>query len=413
MAAYEYRALDAQGRKKRGVIEGDSARQVRSRLKEQGLIPLEVTETLAKAEKSRKAASSAGLSRFTARRGLSTPALALITRQLSTMVKSGMPLEQCLKAVAEQSEKKRIRLMLMTVRARVLEGYSLAEGLAEYPHCFNELFRTMVAAGEKSGHLDAILSRLADYSENRQKIRSKLQQAMIYPIVLVVFAVCIVAFLLASVVPKIIGQFMEMGQALPWSTQLLLDSSAFVQHWGLLIFFFFLADIYLWRWLLSRPAFHLAWSKRVMGFPLVGKVARGLNTSRFARTLAICSSSAIPILDGMRVAADVIVNPYVKQQVLQAADNVREGSSLGRALEQARLFPPMMLHMVVSGEQSGDLESMLTRAADNQDETFESTINIALGIFTPALIAVMAGMVLFIVMATLMPILEMNNLLTQ
>ncbi|ENO8415469.1 type II secretion system inner membrane protein GspF [Vibrio mimicus] len=406
MAAFEYKALDAKGRHKKGVIEGDNARQVRQRLKEQGLVPMEVVETQTKAARSR----SKGMG---FKRGISTPDLALITRQLATLVQSGMPLEECLRAVAEQSEKPRIRTMLVAVRAKVTEGYTLSDSLGDYPHVFDELFRSMVAAGEKSGHLDSVLERLADYAENRQKMRSKLQQAMIYPVVLVVFAVGIVAFLLAAVVPKIVGQFVQMGQALPASTQFLLDASDFLQNWGIWLLIGLMLLIYLVRWALTKPDIRLSWDRRIIYLPVIGKIARGLNTARFARTLSICTSSAIPILDGMRVAVDVMTNQFVKQQVLAAAENVREGSSLRKALEQTKLFPPMMLHMIASGEQSGELEGMLTRAADNQDSSFESTVNIALGIFTPALIALMAGMVLFIVMATLMPILEMNNLMSR
>ncbi|TXZ76324.1 type II secretion system protein GspF [Vibrio mimicus] len=406
MAAFEYKALDAKGRHKKGVIEGDNARQVRQRLKEQGLVPMEVVETQTKAARSR----SKGMG---FKRGISTPDLALITRQLATLVQSGMPLEECLRAVAEQSEKPRIRTMLVAVRAKVTEGYTLSDSLGDYPHVFDELFRSMVAAGEKSGHLDSVLERLADYAENRQKMRSKLQQAMIYPVVLVVFAVGIVAFLLAAVVPKIVGQFVQMGQALPASTQFLLDASEFLQNWGIWLLIGLMLAISLVRWALTKPDVRLNWDRRVIHLPVIGKIARGLNTARFARTLSICTSSAIPILDGMRVAVDVMTNQFVKQQVLAAAENVREGSSLRKALEQTKLFPPMMLHMIASGEQSGELEGMLTRAADNQDSSFESTVNIALGIFTPALIALMAGMVLFIVMATLMPILEMNNLMSR
>ncbi|MBU2896801.1 type II secretion system inner membrane protein GspF [Vibrio hepatarius] len=406
MAAFEYKALNKKGKTQKGVIEGDNARQVRARLKEQGLMPVEVSETR---QKAKKQADQAGL---TFKRGISTPDLALITRQLATLVQSGMPLEECLKAVSEQSEKPRIRNMLLAVRSKVTEGYTLSDSLADFPHIFDDLFRSMVSAGEKSGHLDAVLERLADYAENRQKMRSKLQQAMIYPVVLVVFAVCIVAFLLAAVVPKIIGQFVQMGQELPQSTQILLASSDFIQHWGIQVLFVIIAFIYLFKFALSKPNVRLSWDRKVVHMPLIGKISRGLNTSRFARTLSICTSSAIPILEGMKVAVDVMSNHYVKQQVLSATDNVREGASLRKSLEQTKLFPPMMLHMIASGEQSGELEGMLTRAADTQDANFESTVNIALGIFTPVLIALMAGLVLFIVMATMMPILEMNNLMS-
>ncbi|MYM60826.1 type II secretion system inner membrane protein GspF [Vibrio sp. OCN044] len=406
MAAFEYKALNKKGKNQKGVIEGDNARQVRARLKEQGLIPIEVTETRQKAKKQNEQAG------FSFKRGISTPDLALITRQLATLVQSGMPLEECLKAVSEQSEKPRIRTMLLAVRSKVTEGYTLSDSLSDFPHIFDDLFRSMVSAGEKSGHLDAVLERLADYAENRQKMRSKLQQAMIYPVVLVVFAIGIVAFLLAAVVPKIIGQFVQMGQELPQSTQILLASSDFIQHWGIQIFFAIVVLVYVSKFALSKPNLRLSWDRKVVHMPLIGKISRGLNTSRFARTLSICTSSAIPILEGMKVAVDVMSNHYVKQQVLSATDNVREGASLRKSLEQTKLFPPMMLHMIASGEQSGELESMLTRAADTQDANFESTVNIALGIFTPALIALMAGLVLFIVMATMMPILEMNNLMS-
>ncbi|GAB2639189.1 type II secretion system inner membrane protein GspF [Vibrio panuliri] len=409
MAAFEYKALNAQGKSQKGVLEGDNARQVRSRLKEQGLVPIDVVPTRAKSSKENVSSAQAAM---TFKRGLSTPDLALITRQLSTLVQSGMPLEECLRAVSEQSEKARIRTMLLAVRAKVVEGHTLADGLADYPHIFDELFRSMVAAGEKSGHLDNVLERLADYAENRQKMRSKLQQALIYPVVLVVFAISIVAFLLASVVPKIVGQFVQMGQALPFSTQVLIAASEFVQNWWMHIALGIIAFTYLCRFALTKASVRLSWDRKVIGMPVIGKIARGLNTARFARTLSICTSSAIPILEGMRVAIDVMSNQYVKQQVLHAADRVREGASLRKSLEQTKLFPPMMLHMIASGEQSGELEGMLTRAADNQDANFESMVNISLGIFTPIVIALMAGLVLFIVMATMMPILEMNNLMS-
>lgn len=407
MAAFEYKALDARGKRKKGVLEGDSARQVRARLKEQGLVPLEVNTTQAQ---QRAKAQNQGRS-LTWRRRLPAVDLMLITRQLATLVQAGMPLEQCLKAVAEQSEKVHVHHMLLAVRSKVLEGYTLAESLSEYPYSFDDLFRAMVAAGEKSGHLASVLERLADYAEHRQKMRSKLQLALIYPVILVVFAIGIVAFLLSVVVPPIVEQFVQMGQTLPQSTQFLLNASHFVHRWGIFMLVGVLILITLGRGLLRKPKIRLKWDYHLMTLPLIGKIARGLNTARFARTLSICTSSAIPILEGMRVAVDVVSNRYVKQQVLQASEQVREGSSLRRALAETQLFPPMMLHMIASGEQSGELESMLTRAADHQDMQFESTMNMALSIFTPALIALMAGMVLFIVMATLMPILEMNNLL--
>ncbi len=406
MAAFEYKALDAKGKQKKGILEGDNARQVRQRLKEKGLMPTEVIETKAKSQR----AKSNG---FSFQRGISTNELALVTRQLSTLVQSGMPLEECLRAVAEQSEKPHIRNILVSIRSRVVEGYTLSNSMADFPAVFDDLFCAMVAAGEKSGHLDAILDRLADYAENRQKMRSKLQQAMIYPIMLTLIALSVVAFLLAAVVPKIVDQFVQMGQGLPTSTQILLNASNFVQNWGLELLVVIIVGIIGLKMALKKPNFRMAWDRKVLKLPVIGKVAKGLNTSRFARTLAICSSSAIPLLDGMKVAADVMSNQYFKAQVMEASERVREGTSLRKALEQTRLFPPMMLHMIASGEQSGELEPMLIRSADNQDRDFESLVNMALGVFEPLLIVFMAGIVLFIVTATLMPILELNNLVTQ
>ncbi|PSW13118.1 type II secretion system protein GspF [Photobacterium sanctipauli] len=403
MAAFEYKALDAKGRQKKGVQEGDTARQVRQQLREQGLIPVEVVQTH---EREKKKASGG----FHLRRGISTTELSLITRQLATLVQASMPLEECLKAVAEQSEKPRLKNMLLAVRSRVVEGYTLSDSMAEYPHIFDQLFRAMVAAGEKSGHLDTVLNRLADYTENRQQMRSKLQQAMIYPTMLTLIAIAVVAFLLATVVPKIVDQFVQMGQQLPTITEILLAMSNFVQNWGLVVLLV-VAVIFLGvKAALRRPDFRLKWDRWVMKLPVIGKVARGLNTSRFARTLSICTSSAIPLLEGMKVASDVMTNTWVNQQIREASDKVREGSSLRISLEQTKLFPPMMLHMIASGERSGELEQMLTRAADNQDRDFESLVNMALGIFEPLLIVAMAGIVMFIVIATLMPIIALNNM---
>lgn len=403
MAAFEYKALNAKGRTVKGVIEADTARQARQLLREKQLVPMDVAQTHEKEQQ--KQSSPVGF-----KRGISTNELALITRQLATLVQAAMPLEECIKAVADQTEKQRLKNMLTGVRARVVEGYTLSDSLGDYPHVFDQLFRAMVAAGEKSGHLGPVLERLADYVENRQQVKNKLIQAMVYPMVLTVAAIGIVAFLLATVVPDIVGQFLQTGAELPNITQVLLAASDFVTHWGLLVLVVVIALFMLAKIMLRNEKRRLAWDRNVLNMPVIGRVARGLNTSRFARTLSICTSSAIPLLDGMKVAANVMTNTWVKARVLEASDRVREGSSLRISLEKSKLFPPMMLHMIASGERSGELEQMLNRAADNQDRDFESQVNIALGIFGPALIIAMAGIVLFIVVATLMPIIQLNNI---
>lgn len=407
MAAFDYQAVDSRGKTKKGVIEGDTPRQARAMLREQGLMPTEVTPTLAKhkAKTGKKGKASVRKSKGK----VSAAELALMTRQLATLVESGLPLEESLMAVAEQGEKNHIKSMVMGVRTKVTEGYGLAESMAEYPKVFNRLYRAMIAAGEKSGHLDKVLNRLADYTEQREQMRSQLIQALVYPVIMTVVAVGVIAILLTKVVPQIVGQFEHMGANLPGSTKFLIASSEFLQNNGLVIVLVIAVLMLAFSELLKKPKFEMAFHQRLIVLPGIGKVATGLNTARFARTLSILSASAVPLLESMKISGEVLDNLHIKQQVKLAADKVREGSSLHLSLEQTKLFPPMMLHMIASGEKSGQLEQMLGRAADNQDKEFEALVNISLKAFEPALMVVMAGVVLFIVMAILEPILQLNT----
>ncbi|MGL5533880.1 MAG: type II secretion system inner membrane protein GspF [Plesiomonas shigelloides] len=404
MSVFQYQAVNLQGKRHKGLIEADSARQARQLLREQGLLAESVHETRSAADNP----ASANTLRW--QRGISASELALLTRQLATLVQAAMPLEECLRAVAEQCEKNRLKSLMLAVRTQVLEGHTLADSLRAYPLVFDELFCAMVAAGEKAGHLDAVLSRLADYTEQRQYMKGKLLQAMIYPLVLTVVAIGVIAILLASVVPKVVAQFDHLGQALPHSTQLLIALSDGVRDYGLWLVGALLVLGVLVQRLLRQPALRLRWDRFWLRLPLLGKVSRGLNTARFARTLSILSSSSVPLLEGMQSAASVASNRYVRSQILTAAERVREGSSLRAALGSSGLFPPMMLHMIASGERSGELEPMLLRAADNQDREFEALVTLALGIFEPLLIVSMAGVVLFIVVAILQPMLQLNNM---
>ena len=404
MAAFDYQAVDSRGKIKKGVVEGDTPRQARALLREQGLMPTDVVPTLT--SKKSKSGNKSGRSN---KAKVSAAELALITRQLATLVESGLPLEEALVAIAEQGEKNTIKSMIMGVRTKVTEGYGLAESMAEYPKIFNRLYRAMVAAGEKSGHLDKVLNRLADYTEQREQMRSQIIQALVYPIIMTVVAIGVIAILLTKVVPQIVGQFEHMGANLPGSTKLLIASSDFLQAYGFFMVLFIAIIMLLVSQLLKKPAFEMAYHQRIIALPGIGKIAKGLNTARFARTLSILSASAVPLLESMKISGEVLDNLYIKQQVKLAADKVREGTSLRLSLEQTKLFPPMMLHMIASGEKSGELEQMLGRAADNQDREFEALMNISLKAFEPALMVVMAGVVLFIVMAILEPILKLNT----
>ncbi len=403
MAAFEYQALDARGRKSKGVLEADNARHARQILREQKLTPV----SLELATQQEKMLAS-GRNWFA--RGISASDLALITRQIATLVEAALPIENALQAVAEQCEKPRLQSMMMSVRSKVVEGYSLAEGLAEFPYVFDHLYRSMVAAGEKSGHLDAVLNRLADYTEQRQHMRSQIMQALLYPAILSFFAVAVISILLTAVVPKIVEQFSHMGQSLPGATLFLIAASDFLRNYGLLVVLaIFLAVVMLKR-ALKKPEFRLKYDRIVLRAGMLGKVSRGLNTARFARTLSILNASAVPLLEAMRISTDVLDNTYMKQSLAEATLRVREGSSLRSSLDQTKLFPPMMLHMIASGEKSGQLDGMLERAANTQDREFETLVTVSLKVFEPVLVSVMAGMVLFIVLAILQPILALNNL---
>jgi general secretion pathway protein F len=405
MAAFDYQAVDSRGKTRKGVIEGDTPRQARGLLRDQGLMPIEVTPSL---QKNKQTASKAS---FGGSKKISATELALITRQLATLVESGLPIEESLMAVGEQCDKNSLKSMIMAVRTKVTEGYGLAESMAEFPHIFNHLFRAMVAAGEKSGHLDKVLDRLADYTEQRQQLRSQLIQALVYPVIMTVVATGVIAILLTAVVPKIVGQFEHMGANLPTTTKVLIASSDFLRDYGLFIVILIAAIMLLWSQLMKKTAFKFAYHQKFLSLPGLGNVAKSINTARFARTLSILTASAVPLLESMKISGEVLENLYIKQSVKESADKVREGASLRVSLEQTKLFPPMMLHMIASGEKSGQLEHMLGRAADNQDREFEALVSISLKAFEPALMVVMAGIVLFIVMAILQPILQLNTLI--
>ena len=404
MSAFAYQALDAKGRRKEGMIEADSARQARQVLREQGLTPLALTEAVEQVRQ-----QTQGRNWLQPR--ISTSELALLTRQLATLVAAALPIEEALKAVAQQTEKAKLSTLIAAVRTKVLEGHSLADGLSAFPSIFDRLYRAMVAAGEKSGHLDTVLDRLADYTEQRQQMKSKLLQAMIYPIILTLVAISVIAILLATVVPKVVEQFIHMKQQLPFSTRFLMAASDLVRDYGLWFLLLTAIGLICWGSWVKKPLNRQHYHAMLLRLPVIGRVSRGLNTARFARTLSILNSSAVPLLDGMRISGVVLSNDEAKIRVAEAAERVREGGSLRASLEQTKLFPPMMLHMIASGERSGELDNMLERAADNQDREFESQVNIALSIFEPALVVSMAVIVLFIVLAILQPILQLNNMI--
>jgi len=404
MGAFEYTAVDTSGRQRRGVLEGDTARHVRQSLRDRGLLPLAVDAVTEKQTKGSRRASF--------RRGVSPMDLALVTRQLATLVRSSMPLEESLLAVSQQTEKPRLKSILLGVRSRVMEGHTLADGLGDFPQAFPELYRATVAAGEQSGFLDSILERLADYAESRQQLRQRISHAMIYPIILTVMALLIVSGLLVYVVPTVVGVFENSGQELPGLTTGLIAMSDFLRANGVYVLLAVIAAVVLARRVLRRPGPRRRFDKLTLRLPVIGRLVRGINTARFTRTLSILAASGVPVLEALRISSEVVNNVPMREAVDDTAIRVREGAPIGASLGASRLFPPMTLHLISSGEASGELETMLERAAINQEREVDGLIATLLSVMEPVLIMAMGGIVLIIVLAILMPIFELNTLVT-
>jgi len=405
MGAFEYVAVDNTGRERKGVIEGDTPRHVRQLLREQGLLPVAVDEVVEKKESGPRTPLSL---RF--QRGLSASDLALVTRQLATLVKSGLPLEEALLAVSQQTDKPRVRSIVLGVRSKVMEGHTLADGLSDFPGSFPEIYRATVAASEQSGHLDAVLERLADYTDNRQQLRSRTLSAMLYPVLLFGVCVVIVFFLLVSVVPKVVEVFRTSEAQLPVLTQLLIGGSDFMREYGLWLVIAIGGAIFLFNRWLRIESNRRRWHAVLLRVPLVGKVVRGSNTARFARTLSTLTASTVPVLEALRISSEVVTNLPMKGAVEEAAVRVREGAPIGRSLGASRVFPPMMIHLISSGETSGELDTMLERAAVHQERELDSILQAVVGLLGPLMILVMGGLVLLIVLAMLLPIFELNQL---
>lgn len=405
MPAFEYTALDSAGREKRGVIEGESPRSARQQLRSKGFDPLAINQV-----RERKSKSSFG-SLF-ARRFNSTD-LALFTRQLSTLVRSGTPLEESLKTIGNHTEKPRVKRTIMGVRSRVTEGYSLEKAMSEFPSDFPEMYRATIAAGEKSGHLDAVLDRLADYTETKQETQQSVVGALVYPIALLFIAFAVVVLLVVVVVPKVVGIFQDLGQELPLLTQLLIASSNFLVAYGIYILIAVILGIILFQRAMRSESFRAKVQQFYLRLPIVGKLTKGVNTARFSRTLSIMTASGVPVLDSLRIAAEVIMNRPMRQAVQEAAVSISEGATIHSSLERSGHFPPMTLHLIASGEQSGNLEEMLDRAASQQERELNTVINTTLKLLEPLIIVFMGVMVLGIVMAVLMPIFNLNQLVGQ
>ncbi|RTZ59633.1 MAG: type II secretion system protein GspF [Gammaproteobacteria bacterium] len=403
MPAYEYTALNNKGRKKKDVISADSSRHARQLLRDKGFTPLTVSQVQ---DRNRSAKKSVGFSR-----GISQSELSIFTRQFATLISSGLTIEQSLDALLSQAEGHRMKTMLGGVRAAVLEGSTLADAMRRYPSHFPEIYPATVAVGEETGRLALVLERLADYNESRQALSQKIVVALIYPVVLLFVAVGIVVALMTFVIPKITSVYINAGNDLPPLTVAMISISDFIRHYGLWVLAVLGTLQVAFLLAMRKPALKMSWHRFKLKLPWIGRLIRGLNSARMARTLAIMTQSGVPLISGLKASSRVVGNMEIRNKIQTATEEVGKGASLNRALARTGYFPPVLLQMVASGEASGDLDTMLEKAASIQEQELTTKIQMFVGLFEPLMILFMGAIVLVIVMAVLMPIFDLGDML--
>jgi general secretion pathway protein F len=399
MSGYQYLAIDKSGRDCKGTIEADSERQARQLLREQGLI---LTQLHAFKQPSKTYS----------RRHYSHHDLCLLTRQLATLLSAGIPLEEALRGVAEQSTKPAVRNLIFSVRSRVVEGFSLAKAMSDASYAFPELYRATVAAGEQTGHLDRVLEKLADYTEYQQQMQQKIQQALIYPLLMIVISTSIIGFLLAFVVPKIIDVFNDSHQALPFMTQILIALSNGLQSYGLYAMFTLVCMAFIFRYYLRQLKIKTRWHRMLLRITGINFLIKATNVARYTHTFFILFTAGVSILETMRVSASLLSNISMQNAFNQATLHVKEGKSICSALRETSYLDPMALHLINSGEKSGQLAAMMERTAVHLDRQVGQIIDTAMTLLEPLIIILMGGVILFIVLATLLPIFSMEQLIT-
>ncbi|WP_454689507.1 type II secretion system inner membrane protein GspF [Achromobacter aloeverae] len=404
MPSYRYTATDALGKTVRGLIDADTARGARNQLRARGLLPLSAEPAGGAAA----AGASPGRALFGPR--LNDGDLAWLTRQLSSLLAAGLPLDAALGAAQEQAERKHVAEVLAGVRADVRAGHRLAQALAARPRDFPEIYRALVTAGEESGELATVMDKLAVYIEDRNALRSKILTAFIYPGVVGCVSVVIVIFLLGYVVPQVVSAFSQTHQQLPFLTRAMLALSDYVRQWGWLTGLAIAALLFAWRRALRVPAARLAWHARVLRLPLAGRFVLGVNVARFASTLAILTGSGVPLLRALDAARRTLGNDRLRDAVDDATARVREGATLASSLQAQRVFPSLLVHLTASGEKTGTLPQMLERASSTLARELERRAMAMTALLEPAMILLMGGFVLMIVLAVMMPILEINQL---
>lgn len=401
MATYQYEAADAAGNIERGLIDAETERNARQLLRARGLLPLKVQAA------NRRGKSSPVLSGSRLR----SAELGWLTRQLAGLLEAGLPLEQALSAGLEQAERRHVRQVLSAVRADVRAGHRLCDALAAHPRDFPSIYCALIEAGEQSGELPQVMERLALHIESRGALRSKILTALIYPAIVTTVAIAVVVFLLSYVVPQVISAFNHTQQALPLLTRAMLAVSRFISEWGLIAALLAVIFLTVWRWSLRVPEARLAWHTRVLALPMIGRYIVDLNTARYAATLAILAGSGVSLLSALEAAGRTLSNDRLRLAATQAGRMVREGAPLAAALQAQKIFPPLLIHMIGSGERTGELPAMLERAASTLSAELERRTLALTAALEPAMTLLMGGIVLIIVLAVMMPIIEINQLI--
>ena len=411
MAAYSYKALTDEGKTVKGILEGDSERHIRTQLRAKKLKPLEVVS--ATGDTATTATGDTGSFAASFRRRatkLSTRDLSLITRQLASLVKSGLPLDEALHATAKQSQKANVKRVVLQVRTKVLEGFSLAQALGDNPVAFNDMYRALVRAGEGSGYLSPVLERLADYTQTSQQLQQRIKMAMIYPMVMLVVSLAVIVALMVLVVPKLVKIFAQGQRELPALTEGMIATSSFLMNYGVYLFFALIGVYFLIKRLMRDPKRLRAWHVVQLKLPVIGELVKQINSARFAATLSLLSASGVPLLQALNISGQVMTNKILQEACDTVAASVREGMSLSRAMENTGHFPPLLVQLVASGETNGTLPQQLDNASKDQERELEMMLGVAMGLLEPATIIFMGGAVCVIVLAILTPIFEMTKL---
>ena len=412
MEAYEYTSLDAAGKQQKGIIQADNEKQARQQLRNRDLVPIQVTQVIeTQSHNPSPNSPSDSHNQRTQRLNLKRNELPLLIRQLATLVQAGLPIDDALKTLIEQSESKNSERILSTIHAKVLEGQSLATAMRIFPRAFDELIVTSIEAGEQSGQLEPVLLQLADYLETRDEMGKQSMTALIYPIVLMVTAIVVVAGLMIYIVPKVIQVFENSQVQLPLMTRVLISMSRFLASYGIYMLIFFMLLLVAILLLRNYPPFQLGWHQFILKIPGIGRLTRVSQAARFTRTLGILTQSAVPIVSALSLAKQVVSNRVIYAACEQTATAVREGSSLAQAMKNTQQFPPLSVKLVHSGEQSGQLSQMLVRAAVVQEKDVENKVKTLIGAIQPLAILFVGLMVLFIVLAMLLPIFQINTII--